>query len=339
MNTGWLLRDALLKRFAGRWNVTTDELHLRMQHRLQAAPSSRRRCPTPHELVRLMRESMQRSGLLIDAPLLPLRWNRDTDLAISAIQALDPWLKDARPFTWREGFLAQPVVRFTGERDTNGCLTEGFLTSFTNLSYVQRISHPEQHADLLDHWFTALSSVGLHTGRLTVHGSLETWHRPPVSGITLFIDADGRGLGDAVLLWNARQPQFMAADIGSGLERLRWYLSGDKWDAAVFGELAEHHDTAQLDAVRTAVLLLMARIRPTHRGPGAALRNVTKTIEPNDARTGLSRIVRTQCAYWRDLGVTGPQWPVITTLLENEVLRARRRLSESGHPHLSGVGG
>lgn len=330
MNTGWLLRDALQKRFAGRWNVTTDELNLRMQHRFGAAPSSRRRCPAAHELVQLLRGSMKRSGLLTEAPLLPLRWNRDTDLTISAIQALDPWLKDARLVTWREGFLAQPVVRNTGDRDTDGGLADGFLTSFTNLSYVQRIAHPEQLADLLDDWFTALSTVGLHAGRLTVHGSLQTWHRPPVSGITLFIHADGRGLGDAVLLWNQRQPAFMAADIGSGLERLRWYLSGHKWDDAVFGELAEHHDTALLDAVRTAVLLIMARIHPAHRGPGAALRHIAKTIPPSEARTGLSRIVRAQCAYWRDLGVTGPQWPVITTLLENEVLRPRRRLTQRG---------
>ncbi|WP_157631613.1 hypothetical protein [Catelliglobosispora koreensis] len=295
-----------------------------MHHRSKAAPSLRRRCPSPHQIASTMRESLQHSGLLTGAPLLPLRWNRDTDLTISAVQALDPWLKDARPIVWREGFLAQPVVRFTGERDASGNLAEGFLTAFTNLSYVQRIAHPRQLADLLDSWFTALSAVGLHAGRLTVQGSLQTWHRPPVSGITLFFEADGVGLGDAVLLWNSQQPTFMAADIGSGLERLRWAISGQAWPEAAFGQECAYYESPLLDAIRTAVLMLMSGIRPAHRGPGAALRGVARAIEPNLARTGLSRVVRAQCAYWRGLGVTGMAWPAITSALEDEVLRHPR---------------
>lgn len=106
-------------------------------------------------------------------PLLPIRWGRDTDLLISAIQGLDPWLKDGANRVWREGFLPQPVVRFTGERDAGGRLRDGFLTSFVNLSCVQRISGVDRHVELLDAWLDALSAVGIHAGRLRITGNLD----------------------------------------------------------------------------------------------------------------------------------------------------------------------
>ena len=168
-----------------------------------------------------------------------------------------------------------------------------------------------------------MSAVGLHAGRLTVHGSLNLWHRPPVSGITLFIDCDGRGLGDAVLLWHDGDPHFMATDIGSGLERLRWALGARSWAEAAFGDLADRHDLPLLDASRTAVLLLMAGIKPSHRGAGGALRSIAQQISTNAAATGLGRIVREHQSYWDRMGVTGPPWPHTATLLEDEVLRLR----------------
>jgi hypothetical protein len=323
VSTADLLRDALVARFAGRWVIQEDGNVVRMTHRHPVVPSPRRLHPNPHQLVDRIRCSMRRTGLPTAGHLLPVRWNRDTDLTISAVQALDPWLKSGQPRVWREGFLAQPVVRFTGERDEGGRLSDGFLTSFVNISHVQRIDHPARLADLLDHWLSALSSAGIHAGRLSIHGTLQIWTRPPVAGITLFIDCDGRGLGDAVLLWNQAQPQYMAADIGSGLERLAWYLTGTTWARAAFGDLADEHGSDLLDAVRTATLLLMAGIRPAHRGPGAATRAVARCIQPRLAHTGLSRLVRAQATYWRRLGVTGPSWPHLTTQLEDEVLRPR----------------
>ena len=183
----------------------------------------------------LSSNSLRASGLTTGSSLLPIRWNRDTDVTISAIQALDPWLKDAQPRVWREGFLPQPVVRHTGERDASGALLDGYLTAFINISYVQRVHGCAEAFAILDHWFTALSRVGLHAGRLSVHGDLRPWQRPPVGGITLFIDCDHRGLGDLVLLWNLDNPHFMAVDLGSGVERLRWHLSGRSWSWAASG--------------------------------------------------------------------------------------------------------
>jgi len=318
------LHDALVEQFTDRWIIREDRGLIHMTHRRPTQPSVQHRPFGPGAVVQRLRQALAGAGLPTEAALLPQRWTRDTDLMISAVQALDPWLKDRRAQVWREGFLPQPVVRFTGERTPEGRLADGYLTSFANISYVQRITSARTHARLLDHWITALSAVGIHAGRLTVYGCLEVWHRPPVAGLTLLVDCDGRGLGDAVLLWNASDPTFMATDLGSGLERLRWYLTGDTWPRSAFGHLADSHDTALLDATRTATLLIMGGIRAGHRGAGWALRTVAHSIDPCAASTGLSRLVREHHRYWSGLGVNGPPWPHVVSYLEDEVLRPRR---------------
>jgi len=57
-----------------------------------------------------------------------LAMGRETDLTISAVQALAPYIKPPQPYVYRESFLPQPVVRLTGERDEHGQLRDGFLT-------------------------------------------------------------------------------------------------------------------------------------------------------------------------------------------------------------------
>jgi len=188
------LLDALHARFDSRWHVRIDGSSLWMEpRRLVVGKPKRTGDTSPGGVVQQMECALAARGIRRDA-LLPIRWHRDTDLCISAIQALDPWLKDAEPRVWREGFLPQPVVRFTGERGPDGQLLDGFLTAFVNLSCVTRITSVERHVKLLDAWISAFSAAGLHAGRLTLHGDLDVWTRDSVAGITIAIDADGVGL-------------------------------------------------------------------------------------------------------------------------------------------------
>ncbi|MGQ0837333.1 hypothetical protein [Actinokineospora sp.] len=319
------LVTALRAKFDTRWSIHLDGGRLAMRHRgSQVSPSRLRRVPHPTDLLDKIGAEFGRAAVTRPA-LLPLRWGRDTDLLISAVQGLDPWLKNAERRVHREGYIPQPVVRFTGERDDQGRLRDGFLTSFVNLSCVLRIASVDRHVDLMDSWISALSAVGIHAGRLTIHGDLTPWQRGPVGGVTLFCDCDGVGLSDAVLLWNAENPTYMASDIGSGLERVRWHLSPGSWATTVFGDDAELWSVDLLDAVRTAALMVMNGIRPSGRGPGHALRRVLQRIPPTMAASGLGRLVRAQRAYWDSVGVTGPAWPSITTVIEDGALCAGRR--------------
>lgn len=178
------LLDLLKQRFERRWLLELDGSRLTVRPRKRLAGRPQRALASPRSIVKSMRAVLTAHG--VEGPtLLPLRWGRDTDLLVSAIQGLDPWLKDGTDRIWREGFLPQPVVRFTGERDAQGRLVDGFLTSFVNLSSVVRIDGPERHVELLDMWLDALSAVGLHAGRLEMSGALEIWKRrwcPAVAG-------------------------------------------------------------------------------------------------------------------------------------------------------------
>lgn len=315
-----VLLDAIDARFGARWRIASDGGRLAVTHpRPLARPGVPRRALSPGMTLARIESALLRHGI-VRAHQLPMRWRRDTDLVISAIQALDPWLKDGASRVWREGYLPQPVVRFTGERDGSGRLKDGFLTSFVNVSCVQRIRSVQQHVELIDAWIHVLSTLGVHASRLSLHGDASVWRRGAVEGITLFIYCDEAAIGDTVLLWHADDPARMASDLGSGLERLRWVVSGQSWQRLIHSELASHADIEMLDAVRTATLLLMSGIRPAARGAGAAVRRVARCVSRRHAAIGLSRAVRFHHAYWTEVGVRGLGWPHVAALLEQVVL-------------------
>lgn len=321
------LIDALRRRFAQRWQVDVHGSELMMRPRKPVPGRPQRRTPSPGEIVRRVERVFADLGVP-RAPLLPIRWGRDTDLLISAIQGLDPWLKDGVDRVWREGFLPQPVIRLNGKRDEAGRLCDGFLTSFVNVSCIQRIPGIHRHVELIDIWLDALSAVGIHAGRLRITGDLEVWQRATVSGLTLHMSCNGLGFADAVLLWHTADPSHMATDLGSGLERLRWLQSARPWAQTVFGPEAARFDVDVLDAIRTGTLLVMAGVQPG--GHGGALRRVVRQIPAKMAASGLGRLVRAQRAHWTEVGMAGPPWPQAAEALEAEVLTSGtgRRLGE-----------
>jgi hypothetical protein len=249
---------------------------------------------------------------------LPLHGLGDAELTFSAVQALDPYLKYGQHHTHGHGFLPQPVVRFTGDRDRHGALLPGFATSFVNASIVEPIDAVAEHARLIDAWIGVLSALGFHTCHLTMSGSLAVWHREPVSGITLHIYHEDHELGDAVLLWNCADRSKLATDIGSSLERLRWLLTRLSWAEAVYGDLADHADVSVLDAVRTATLIVGSGIEPASRGPGNAVRRVMRPEAERLGALGLSRIVRWAYNYWSAVTPLLLPWAEVCRILETE---------------------
>jgi hypothetical protein len=252
-----------------------------------------------------------------------LRGLDGAELTFSAVQALDPYLKHRQSHTYGTGFFPQAVVRFTGERDEHGTLRPGFATSFVNTSIVQPVSTVDEHTVLIDAWLGVLSRIGLHSSHHTITGSLATWHRPPVSGITLQFRHRELPFGDAVLLWNADDPGFLATDIGSGLERLRWTLTRQPWPQVVFGALANAADVRTLDAVRTATLVVGSGIYPAPRGPGSAVRRLLRDAADGAGVLGLSRIVRWAHEYWSLVQPLPVPWPEVCRVLDAEMFNDR----------------
>ncbi|MFG2997256.1 hypothetical protein [Streptomyces sp. NPDC048340] len=303
------------------WEFTVDGPRIEIQHPRRDTPyRPPRRLPSWEELL----QSLQTAFADIGAPrddCLPLRWGRDTELTISAVQALDPLLKDSKRQTYRRGFLPQPVVRFTGERDASGDLCDGFLTSFVNVSRVEPIGRLDDYSAILDGWLSVLSQLGFHARHMSVHGTLTPWRRREVEGITLHFRHLGLDLGDIVLLWNTDNPTCMAVDLGTSLERLAWARTQQHWQALIYGRFADVAPPTTLDAVRTATLLLGHGINPAPRGAGGVTRRVIGTIDPDVAHLGVSAIVREAFDYWSLFGVLRVPWPTITTLIEEELRR------------------
>lgn len=317
------LLGVITNRFGDRWQITLEGRRLALRpHAPRRRAPNRPPMPEADYLLRRISATFGARGISTAEPL-PIRWGRDTDLTISAIQALDPWLKDGINRVWREGFITQPVIRFTAERDCDNQLEPGYLTSFINLSCVQRIANVAEHAAIIDIWIEAMSAIGIHAGRLSIGGQLNVWRRGRVSGITLFLTCDGIAFADAVLLWHTGSTDHLATDLGSGLERIRWLLAQHDWAETVFGDVSHRWSLDLLDSIRTATLMVMAGIRPSSRGAGAALRRVLRPVPSEMAAAGLGRLVRAQRAYWTQAGMTGISWPHIATIIENEVLASR----------------
>jgi len=301
------------------WEFTADGRHLEVRHPNRGTPyRPPRRPPSWRDLLDSLEAGFARDGAARDA-CLPLRWGRETELTISAVQALDPLLKDGQPRTHRSGFLPQPVVRFTGQRDTTGHLKDGFLTSFVNISRVQRIGSLDEYGAILDGWLTVLSQLGFHARHLSINGELSSWRRRQVEGITLRFRHLERTLGDIVLLWNTEHPDRMAVDLGSGLERLAWARTHERWHQLIYGSFAEAAPPSTLDAIRTATLLLGHGITPAARGAGGITRRVIGTIDRDAARLGVGALVRDMCSYWSLVSVLRAPWPEIARAIEEEM--------------------
>ncbi|WP_162830105.1 hypothetical protein [Amycolatopsis palatopharyngis] len=302
------------------WKCTLDGDQVTLVYgRVTNAFRPPRRSPSLPEMLTTLTEACTAHGIQRHHPL-PLRGLEDAELTFSAVQALDPYLKHTQHHVHAHGFLPQPVVRFTGERDEHGALLPGFATSFVNVSIVEPIATVREHATLIDAWIGVLSRLGFHAQHLTISGKLPVWHRAAVAGITLRIHHESRELGDAVLLWNRENPSKLATDIGSGLERMAWLLTQRDWDQVVYGTLAEHVSLRVLDAVRTATLIVGSGIDLAPRGPGNAIRRLLRREVTCQGSLGLSRIVRWAHAYWTGIAPLPMPWAEVCRILDSELL-------------------
>ncbi|MFJ9460579.1 hypothetical protein ACIRST_36590 [Kitasatospora sp. NPDC101447] len=267
-------------------------------------------------------ESGFRAAGVARARPLPMRWGRDTELTISAVQAVDPLLKDGKPYVFRRGYLPQPVVRLTGERDHVGALREGFLTSFVNVSRIEPVTRTAEFTGIFDHWLTLLSGIGLHARHLTIHSRNAVWQRREVCGLTVHFRHLDLPIGDIVLLWNAADPSCMAVDLGSGLERLAWARTRRPWWELAFGRFATSGVAADvLDAVRTATLLVGNGIAPAARGAGGVLRRILSAIPVDAAPLGVSALVRASHGFWSLTSPMALPWPEVAFVIERELHR------------------
>lgn len=310
--------DSLRRTLGGNWDIEVEGEALTVLHRDRSSCFSPPRRPAPfNDLLHLLETGFAEHDVPRGRPL-PLRWGREADLTVSAVQALDPFLKDGKDLVYESGFLPQPVVRLTGRRNERGELIDGFLTAFVNISHVQPIKSRDDFAAIIDIWLSVLSRLGMHARHISLWGSLRAWRRRQVRGVTLRFRHLDLTLGDINLLWNEDRPQFMAVDLGSGLERLAWARSGAVWSDLVYGRFAAAAPASTLDAIRTATLLLGHGIRPAARGAGCTTRRIVSAIAPEYVHLGVDAMVRFSHRYWSLFGPIRLEWPAVASMIDSE---------------------
>ncbi|WP_158920414.1 hypothetical protein [Streptomyces sp. NBRC 109706] len=311
---------ALLRKALGpRWEHMVDGADLEMRQRDHGTRyHPPRRTPPWPELLAMIEKTFAEQGVL-QAPCLPLCWGRETELTISAVQALDFLLREGRPVPYHRGFPAQPVVCFTGQRNADDTLRNRFLTSFVNVSRVEPIQDTAEYATILDELLTVLSRLGMHARHISVHGLVTVWRRSEAQGITLRFRHADLPLGDTVLHWNATNPARMAVDLGSALKRLAWARSRLPWRDLIFGPWARTAPRNILDALRTATLLLGDGTTPTARGAGSITRRVLATVPADHSPFGFSAVIRAHHEFWSAVTALPVAWPETTHVLEAEL--------------------
>lgn len=314
-----LLRTAFARQMSPDWHVsiTGTELVVEHDHSREAYHPPRRHVPWA-ELLNRLDEAFGEVGVRSARPL-PLRWGHETELTISAVQAADPYLKWGRALPYRSGYIPQPVVRTTARRTGNGHLTDGFVTSFVNISRVEPITSADDVALVFDQWLTVLSRIGLNARHIRLHGDLKVWRRREVKGVTLRFSHAGMELGDIVILQSVEQPERLVVDLGTGLERIAWVRSRRPWTTLIHETEVAPAVADHLDALRTAVLLVGSGITPSGRGAGSITRRFLSRLgRPEAIRCtppDIQSRARLMYRFWDLTGAMRIPWTVVDDLI------------------------
>lgn len=208
--------------------------------------------------------------------LMPLSYSRGSEVLNSAVQGLDPYLKDGHDYCFREGVLTQPVVRFGAAESSLKALEQGFLTSFVNLSRVGPVASFAEYARAACEGTELLLGMLGGNDDVFLSGATAGWRREHVQGFTLRIYVGEVELGDFVFIESRNHPQRKGFDMGASLERLRWTVTGIGWADSVFGEMASARSPSALDALRTSILLVGCGIDASARGAGSVTRRAVQ---------------------------------------------------------------
>lgn len=231
--------------------------------------------------------------------LMPLSYARGSEVLHSAVQALDPYLKDGRPYVYRSGFLPQPVVR---ARFDPAALRQGFLSAFVNASRVHPVASVAAYAEAVREGTEVLIAAGLDRRALHLSGDLAGWVREEVEGMTIRLHADRTEVGDFVFVQSRAHQRQRALDMGFSLERFAWAASGRPWDDLVFGSASGLAPRGELDALRTAVLLVGSGIDPSVSGPGKIAKRALRLWSSTE-RAVPRRFVAEMHDFWASTGV------------------------------------
>ncbi len=255
-------------------------------------------------------------------PPIPITAGADADLVGAGIDAIGGHAALlTRPRA--PSLVLQPSVRFS-DWHTDGGAEHLVLSSFVSVGVLASVSDLPAAAPVVSAWCALLSAV---VGASPAGASTPAWERDAYAGSTIRLLADDVEYADISLYWAANDGALVAVDCGASLERLLAVRVGAvPARAQLLGPMADHGVAPRdLDALRTASLLVSGGLRPSHRGAGYAVRRCLHRIESDAVLSGVGAIVRPYLAYWSMFCRPMPEWAPVARIIEDDLWRARVR--------------
>lgn len=219
------------------------------------------------------------NDFIIAEPVSVINGNKETIFTTAGVQSLSCYIHDEDHLPSSPIFIAQPVMR-TQFLDV---IDEGSSINFINVATVGFNQTPEQHIASLDIWMDLFKKLGFRDELFAykVKEFSRYWGDKQIIGEKVFIIYDGLEIGDASYVDNidqkTRQP-ISLSDIGFGLERIRWILSGGSYfDIQVKGPGNLLSKEAQVYCSSLS-LLASEGLEPSNKGAGYRFRLLSKRL-------------------------------------------------------------
>lgn len=262
--------------------------------------SKRKQLIKPIQISTKMSEYFRSVGFNSVTPLNIANVDGQTDLVIAGVQMFDDVIHRNQSFRNDRIFVAQPCIRmqFQPQIETQ----EGISTSFINICTEQMKVSIDEHLQLIDYWYTALSKLGLHMNDFIVvmRTSKKNWGTGEFSALELFFCYDGLEIGDAAYLQvpQSNQATIPISDIGFGLERIAWAINKTESYFDILVPWTEIGTREMFDACRTIALLVLCGIQATNKGPGLQLRRFAKVLGEKYYDIDLFEVLSYYFDYW-----------------------------------------
>lgn len=220
----------------------------------------------------------------ITPPLSIVNQKGSTLFVCAGVQVLDGVIHREDNLPLGKLFVAQPVVR-TQFMDQ---VEEGISTCFINIATEIVNPSPEAHFESLDDWLVLLSQLGFQRSEFffLLTSKERKWGSKKFRSEDFRIRYAGISLGTAMYIHDVSQenrPCIQISDIGLGLERIRWILSGGKYlDKLVENETLSALDPQLIDYCRSLALLSGSGVKPSNNDQGYRFRKFSKALVSRD---------------------------------------------------------
>lgn len=262
--------------------------------------SKRKKMLSSVEINTKIRDYFNSKGFLPTDPKNVANHEGQTDLIVAGVQVFDEVIHGNQSIRKDELFLAQPCVRMQFQEQIKS--GEGISTSFVNICTEKMDTNPNEHLQIVDHWFTVFSKLGLHMKDFTIimRTSVNNWGTGEFPALELFFSYGGLEIGDASYfsLPRADQTMISISDVGFGLERIAWAINKTNSYFDMLTPWTSDNTKEMLDSCRTLSLLALRGVRPANKGAGLQFRRFAKLLSEKYYGNDIHRVLIYYFHYW-----------------------------------------